>query len=547
MRQITKPIGPLLVVAMAYPVKAQELLYEIVGRGPSVLHNVAPVGDVNGDSIPEFVFGGYGPFGVGGMVALVDGLTGVILQSALGPGDYQFGEVVEGVGDFDGDGIPDYASGIPDDGPGSFDGEVRVWSGATGEELALISGSHYTDEFFGRAVEWLGDVDGDGFDDIAVAWGSAPDVLILGGPDGHLIRRHHTGVPASLANIGDVDGDGVFDYVLAAVGYMVFVHSGATGVILYSLPDYFDNISFGRAVVGMGDLDGDGTPDFAASGNYDHACQETRQGWIRFYSGKDGSFLWQHSSTKANDAWAKKGCTYYWLEGGEDVNGDGVLDFMTRGRNTHPHMTWSNPAGHHTAVHSGRTGTMLWRQFPGWGGEFLGDVDGDGLSEWIHGNYIYDRHQKGTPGGRVSVYRGFAGDAERICVANPNSTGEPARLLLDGPISIGNNELFLSIENGIPGEVAVFFYGREQVFQPFGDGTLCVGSGTLGHLRIGSPITLDADGYGSMQVDMTMKPMDKGPSAWKPGRTWFLQAWYRDPLGITGFNLTDAWQVTFVN
>ena len=550
-------IGPLAAISCASLGMGQELYHEFIGRGHTGLLSVAPAGDVDGDLIPEYVVGGLGGGPFGGLVALVNGATGAVIHGIAGPGDYYFGQVVEGVGDFDGDQVPDFASGIPDDGPGSFDGEVRVWSGATGEELALISGSLHTDRFFGEVVESLGDLDGDGFADFAAAWGGDPDIWILGGPDGRLIRRHYFGAHASVACIGDVDGDSVADYAAGTpgldIGGGVHVCSGKTGDVLYFIPSPFEfgfgfNPAFGEGIVGMGDLDGDGFSDFAVSATFRYDCQGTRQGWIRFYSGKDGALLFQRSSTKANDEWVDGGCTYRWLEGGEDVNGDGVLDYMTRGRNTHNYWNWTGQSvAHHVAVHSGRTGTMLWRKFPGWGGEFLGDVDGDGISEWMHGDHTYDRPVPTENGGRITVYRGAAGDAEHVCTgALPNSTGESARLLLDGPISVGNNDLSLSIEDGVPGELAVFFYGPDLISQPFGDGILCVGGGALGVLRIGAPIALDGNGYGSMPVDMSEYPLAHGATAWQAGGTWVLQAWYRDPAGLRGYNLTDAYQVTFL-
>ncbi|MDA1349254.1 MAG: hypothetical protein O3A47_10405, partial [Chloroflexi bacterium] len=88
MKWLARLAGGMAGVAVALPVHGQELLYEIIGRGPSLLSgSVAPVGDVTGDGLPEFVFGAYGPLSAGGMVALVDGLTGVSLHSILGPGD----------------------------------------------------------------------------------------------------------------------------------------------------------------------------------------------------------------------------------------------------------------------------------------------------------------------------------------------------------------------------------------------------------------------------------------------------------------------------
>jgi len=266
---------------------------------------------------------------------------------------------------------------------------------------------------------------------------------------------------------------------------------------------------------------------------------------VRFYSGKTGEVLRQIDLPKVPTHWAKHGCHFRWIDGGKDVNGDGIGDLLTRGVLTYPHPDryHYNLSGN-VAVYSGRTGTMLWRVYPGWDGALLGDLDGDGLSEWAHGNVLFSK--EALFAGRVAVYKGYPGDAERVCVAKPNSTGKTARLLLEGPISVGNNDLHLVIEGGVPGQVANFFYGSELVSLPFGDGTLCAGGGQLGLMRIGAPVVLDAKGFAALKVNMTKGPMGQGASAWLRGTTWTLQARYGDPGGAQGFNLTDAMRVTFV-
>lgn len=90
-------------------------------------------------------------------------------------------------------------------------------------------------------------------------------------------------------------------------------------------------------------------------------------------------------------------------------------------------------------------------------------------------------------GGKVAVYKGGPGDAQRVCSASPKSAGTAAQLSLDGPISVSNNLLHLAIDGGVPDQVGYFFYGPDLIWQPFGDGVLCAGGGAIGLKRIGGP------------------------------------------------------------
>ena len=552
----------LAMVAMGDLGLAQEQHLKVLGRGTWRLNAVDEIGDLDQDGVTDLVVGavtgGIPGSGVhGGLVVVVSGRDGHWMRVHPGPHDYDFGYRVAGVGDVDGDGTPDYATGVTDDGPGSFDGDVWVWSGRSGALIRKIDSPAYVGQwrFFGWVLAPLGDLDQDGDAEFGAGWMAEGDIVVFSGPDAALLRvhRHFSGRP-SLASIGDVDLDGSPDYVLgrwAGPGYPPYTGyaeliSGMTGQVLFQVGDDFNTPyweDFGRSVAAAGDHDGDGIPDFfvATSNSYNGECTGSvadERGFTDVFSGADGARLHRIEGPRLPE-WAD-GCEFLDIDGGKDVNGDGIGDLIAGQHSANIHI---GPGGYSVGgaveVYSGRTGTMLWRVWPGWHRALVGDLDGDGLSEWAHGDR-YSNEGGYDYGGAVTVYRGFPGDAERACTSLPNSSGQAAQLSFEGPISLTANQLHLVVEGAVPFEQARAFYGPELTQLPFGDGYLCVGGGTLGIKGIGSTFTLDADGAAIIPVDMTSKPL----KPWAPGTTWTIQVAFTDPGGGAGFNLTDAMRVT---
>jgi hypothetical protein len=163
------------------------------------------------------------------------------------------------------------------------EGSSRHWSQAKFTDPAGTPGAR-----FGSSVASVADVNHDGVADLVVgapgANNGAGSIVLLSGADRSVLCRGTAPSSArlgtSVADIGDINGDGIHDLAAGAPGGSpgkVWLFSGADCSVLHSCTDsvivitkefYPSNDhpieayqSLGTTVVGAGDLDHDGIPD----------------------------------------------------------------------------------------------------------------------------------------------------------------------------------------------------------------------------------------------------------------------------------------------
>ncbi|MEO6463026.1 MAG: FG-GAP-like repeat-containing protein [Candidatus Eisenbacteria bacterium] len=255
-------------------------------------------------------------------------------------------------GDFNGDGYNDLLVGVFTGSAFGNDGSARVFRGsASGPELAPSWSTLPTANNSRLGFEVAtGDWDADGYADAAVGAPSAShgetgegQVLVyFGGPLGlgtnptWVLETNvaNSALGYSLANAGDVDGDGVGDLLMGApnafgVGRAYLVRGSRSRSVPRPLdlrafaPDV-PTTTFGNAVAGIGDVDKDGYADILV-GAPQHSGGQTNEGGVWLYRGSRlGGGLLPWWKQESNVVEARFGST---LARMGDANGDGWPDF----------------------------------------------------------------------------------------------------------------------------------------------------------------------------------------------------------------------------
>lgn len=364
------------------------------------------LGDIDGDGTPDYAVG---TVGLGSSAAdridLYSGATGALILT-LDEQDNQsdFGLTLVDAGDVDGDGRSDVLVGAPNSNENdSGNGSAFIFSSATGQVVYSLIGPDKFDRL-GTAAAVPGDLNGDGVRDFVISsggetiqphWGGI--VRAYDGVDGSELYWHGNGFTTTdiaegygdtLAPAGDLDGDGVGDYIvgvparrfgdLGRIG-AIEGRSGASGALLFEVfdvnPTNF-NAGFGKGLAAGVDLNGDGIGEILVGSPGNHAGDA--EGTLNVLDGATQTWLAQHKGTDSGP-----GDFGYHAAFVGDMNGDGVQDYGA----TYDYTGTIGYSGY-VRIFSGADHTLL-DEFDAPNDEFgfgsclaaLGDVTGDALPD----------------------------------------------------------------------------------------------------------------------------------------------------------------------
>lgn len=410
-----------------------------VAAGEDAIESIA-VGDFDGDGTPDVALGmpalGSGKLEEAGEIRIFSGKTGALLRRIYGKAKEECrGQSLAAIGDIDGDGATDLASGFICEVPAENapevmtpSGKVDVLSGTTGASLKVY-GPRWGESFssFGIGVCALGDGTGRARVDFVIHDGMKGRWVCVTGANGKM-EWSLTGEPRTINlmhNVGDVDGDTLPDLGIGAFLQDVEKRRGAGRLQVLSgryfrsghrphelllLEGSSPGEAMGLNVAPAGDWNGDRKGDLLVGRSGSDAAKGYP--WlVRVLSGADGSEIWRVEGAK-NDV------SFGGAIAVADLDGDGRREFAAG------HPGRNRKAGA-VALITSKDAKPLWT-VDGAGSEGLGeelvscpDADGDGVADLVvlaPGARVDS--QKGK--GRVRILSGK--DGKTITLINPLDT-----------------------------------------------------------------------------------------------------------------------------
>jgi hypothetical protein len=330
--------------------------------GDSFGSAVASAGDTNGDGFSDLIVGANAatPGQVTVFYGSAIGISTTPNLTVLGENAGEaFGATFASIGDGNGDGFADVVIGAPNAGRGSpaLSGAAVVYVG-TADGLSrspsfTVRGSAFQD-FLGSAVAGAGDINGDGFADLAIGArgfstggnSAAGQVRIFLGRAAGFADPPHLVIDgaaallqlgSAIAGAGDTNGDGYSDLAIGIPYASPGGRSSAGQVIVYrgsgsgftgSAPERLDGplggANFGAALAGVGDSDGDGFAELAVGLPRSEHMGISDVGAVAVYYGTPTTFSARSSAWLQGSGQEEFGTTIV----GGDTDGDGWADVI---------------------------------------------------------------------------------------------------------------------------------------------------------------------------------------------------------------------------
>lgn len=335
-----------------------------------------------------------------------------------GDSDSDSGSDSDSDSDSDSEGPSEYVIGAilnAEGGPAA--GKAYVYDGSSHSLIVTHVGA--PGERLGYSINGRGDANDDGIPDYIISGpaffgnGVTPRVKVFSGAD-HTVIHELTDAPGTLFGfdvgfVGDIDDDGHDDFVigaLTAAGFAgrVDMVSGADGATLWSVAGAAPGNLLGSSVTGLDDLNGDGVPDVGAG------AVGANVAFV--YDGTDGSILRTLTPEPTAGAFGQ-----FFIHDAGDVNKDKVRDIYVG--------DFGDTIGGRGYVFSGKKDERLLlidaeNPTDGLGiGRGAGDVNDDKRDDILIGAYL---NSDGAPqGGKCSLISGKTGETLRTFTLTVNN------------------------------------------------------------------------------------------------------------------------------
>ncbi len=369
----------LVALVFASPASAQTELFHFTDSSKMFGRPVVSLSDIDQDGVRDFAIG-YGKLSSKG-VLLVSGKDGSVINGQSG---WPMDEIVA-VGDVDGDGVDDL--GLARQNANEF----RVVRLPSLETFIVVSEIEF---YFGVTLAGVGDVDKDGYGDVlagapraTVGYHECGWVRLYSGKTMAMLEQWSGFGPnahfgAAVAAAGDVDADGWPDFLISepdTANPSVYVYSGKNSAQMAKVVSSQTYDRFGSSIAGGFDLNQDGHPDFVVGAPFADSPPNYDSGRVDVVSGASFTNLATYFGTQMNGRFGEA------VAPAGDVDHDGVMDIMVGAPD---HVTAFGVGKGAVRVFSGATGAQIRAWFgsstsAGFGRHVagLGDLNGDGFAE----------------------------------------------------------------------------------------------------------------------------------------------------------------------
>lgn len=287
---------------------------------------------------------------------------------------------------------------------GSATGTSKTWEFFVGSRTAGV------DTRWGAVL----DVNGDGYADLSVGEPGSNKVFVYHGSAAGLSTTPNSTITGSgsfgsnVASAGDINGDGFSDLIVGApsttastgAAYVYLGSPSGLGATPSAATSFYPTSSgdlFGTAVIGCGDVDGDGYGDVAigAPQHPQPGQAATQKGVVYFFRGSANGF--GNSPTLPPPIYTTEGGNFGGSIGAGDLDGNGYADLVV-GASYAPYSAGYGPGKAYVflGTNSGPMAAAVVSMTPPDGTAQTGsfgisvasglDVNGDGYADFVVGN-----------------------------------------------------------------------------------------------------------------------------------------------------------------